>query len=104
LATGQANGVEPGMAVQDRNGQALGSVTKVLPGDNTSHGYVVISTPDGKTTPVPAMIASSMTVNGRLVVDRSALKGAPKVQESDLDATTWHKKSDRYWSQHQGQG
>jgi hypothetical protein len=100
LATAQ--GVEPGMAVQDRSGQPLGSVSKVLPGDSSSHGYVVISTPDGKATPMPAMAASSMTANGRIVVDRSTLKGAPKVKESDLDtnSTHWHSKTDRYWSKH----
>jgi hypothetical protein len=96
--------VQEGMAVEDRSGQPLGSVSKILSATGGSPGYVLISPPAGgaAATPVPTAVASSMTANGHIVMDRAALQGAPKVQLTNLDAndTQWRKKTDRYWSSH----
>lgn len=97
--------VEPGMPVHDSSGHPLGSVSKMLPGSGAnSEGYVLIATPDGTTTPMPTPVANSMAVNGRIIIRRAALEGAPKVNASDLNAhdTSWQKKSDQYWARHGG--
>jgi hypothetical protein len=96
--------VAKGTAVEDQSGQSLGSVTDVVKGTGSAHSYVVISSPDGKSTAVPSHVAHSMTKEGRIVIDRTALDGAPKVRLSELSAhdTHWQKKSDQYWAQHAG--
>jgi hypothetical protein len=98
--TGKTNELQEGMAVQDRSGHALGSVSKVIEPTASSHGYVVIARPDGKTTTMPSTVASSKASKGRLVVDSKALKGAPTVRLSELETpdSGWQAKSDHYWS------
>lgn len=96
--------LQEGMQVQDRSShQPIGSVSQVIKkGTGDSHGYTVITTPDGMAVPVPSRVARSMAVDGKLLVDRSALSGAPKVPQSQFKETDSHlkQKSDRYWAAH----
>jgi hypothetical protein len=102
MVTGM-DSVQEGMTVEDRGSkESIGSVSKVIKGQGDSKGYVLISTPDGMAVPVPATVASSMTTNGKLVVDRAVLSGAPKVSQSDFKESDSNlkKKSDKYWAKH----
>ena len=94
--------VEPGMSVQTGSGQSLGTVVDIVPGPagDAATGYVVIASAGGTATPVPYSSASSMVQNGKLVMDRSRLQKAPKVQQNQLEdhsSATWKKKADSYW-------
>jgi hypothetical protein len=102
----EAGPVEPGMSVQTRSGQSLGTVVDIVPGaaGDAKTGYVVIAAAGGTARPVPYSSASSMVQNGKLVMDRSRLMNAPTVQQNQLEdhsSTTWKKKADSYWGKGQ---
>jgi hypothetical protein len=104
LAAADSGGVvSPGMIVQDRSGQSIGTVADVIPGKSGQHGFVVVSGKDGSATPVPANIAREMAKNGHLILDRAAFESAPKVQKSDISGSSgsaWERKADQYWQKH----
>jgi hypothetical protein len=100
-AAANAGAISKGMMVEDRSGQTLGSVADVVKGGGAKSGYVVVSGTDGDARPVPYSIASSMATNGRIVLDRTAFVGAPKVKLSELESGQgWQKKADKYWQKH----
>jgi len=106
---GTARSVQPGMTVQAPSGESLGTVVDLVPGPtgSTESGYVVIATSGGSATPVPYAAASSMIQNGKIVVERTRLESAPKVQPSQLEdrsSKTWQSKADRYWGAHTSSG
>jgi len=99
---GTARAVQPGMTVQAPSGELLGTVVDLVPGPtgSTESGYVVIASSGGSATPVPYAAASSMIQNGKIVVERTRLESAPKVQQSQLEdrsSKTWQSKADKYW-------
>jgi hypothetical protein len=104
-AAGSGGDVSNGMPVQTRSGESLGTVVSVVPGSSgdTQSGYVVIgesSGGGGNATPVPYSAAASHVQNGKLVMERSRLEKAPKIQQSqvqDSSNTSWQSKVDRYW-------
>ena len=102
-----ARSVQPGMTVQAPSGESLGTVVDLVPGPtgSTESGYVVIASSGGSATPVPYAAASSMIQNGKIVVERTRLESAPKVQQSQLEDRTsksWQSKADKYWGVHAG--
>ncbi|HXS26385.1 MAG TPA: hypothetical protein VN730_01835 [Steroidobacteraceae bacterium] len=101
---GRAGRVSSGMMVDDRSGQTLGTVADVVPA-KSAHRYVVVNGSDGRTTPVPYDVASSMMAAGKIVLDRTAFEQAPKISQSELSrgsSASWRKKVDRYWRKHPG--
>lgn len=113
-AAGAGGEISNGMPVQTRSGESLGTVVSVVPGSsgNAHSGYVVIgdsSGGGGNATPVPYGAAASHVQNGKLVLDRSRLEKAPKIQQSqvqDSSNTGWQSKVDSYWGKgrHHGMG
>jgi hypothetical protein len=98
------------MPVASPSGQSLGSVSSVVPGLNghETSGYVVVSGPNGMSTPVPYRTANSMVRDGKLILSQSKLEHAPKVTQEDLQNSAdhaWRVKADHYWMQkgHQGE-
>jgi hypothetical protein len=110
---GSGGEISNGMPVQTRSGESLGTVVSVVPGSsgNTQNGYVVIgesSGGGGNATPVPYSAAASHVQNGKLVMERSRLDKAPKIQQSEMQDssnTSWQRKVDSYWGKgHHGMG
>ena len=102
-----ARSVQPGMTVQAPSGESLGTVVDLVPGPtgSTESGYVVIASSGGSATPVPYAAASSMIQNGKIVVERTRLESAPKVQQRQLEdrsSKSWQSKADKYWGVHAG--
>jgi hypothetical protein len=96
------------MPVASSSGQSLGSVSHVVPGLNgrQSSGYVMVSSADNMSVPVPYRTASSMVRDGKLVLDQSRLERAPKIAPEDLQNSSdhsWRVKADHYWM-HKGSG
>jgi hypothetical protein len=95
---GRAGTVSSGMDVQTQSGEPLGTVIEIVPGSTGDAQYVVIATSGGGATPVPYSTASSMVHNNKLVMDKSRLAKAPKVQQGeDRSSKSWQKKADSYW-------
>ncbi|MDB6090556.1 MAG: hypothetical protein JWN85_3340 [Gammaproteobacteria bacterium] len=95
--------VAPGMQVKSPSGDALGTVAVIVPDAASDAGYVVIATSAGDATAVPYATASSMVRNDTLVMDKSRLQNAPKVQRDQMEdrsSNTWQKKADKYWTKH----
>lgn len=111
-AAGGSGEISAGTPVQTRSGESLGTVVDVLPagaggatGRSADKGYVVVAGSGGSARPIPYAVASSMVENGKLVVDRARLEGAPTVQQSQLEdasGRSWHHKADSYWHAQQG--
>ncbi len=96
-----ATGVTAGMGVQTTAGEAIGTVKDVVPNASGQPGYVLITTPSGGRAAVPYATVSSMTHNGKIVLDRSRLEGAPQVRDSQLQDpanTQWQRQADQYWN------
>ena len=100
MAAASAGDVDSGMQVKSPSGDLLGRVASIVPSDSNKEGYVVIADLQGIATPVPYRAASGMIQHGTLVVDRSRLANAPKVQQyqaEDGPSDVWEKKADSYW-------
>ena len=93
--------VESGMLVKSPSGDVLGTVVSIVPSDtNSSDGFVVIAGAKGAAIPLPYSTASSHVQHDALVVDKSRLLNAPKVQQyqaEDGSSTVWQQKADEYW-------
>jgi hypothetical protein len=92
--------VDSGMQVKSPSGDVLGRVASIVPSDSNKEGYVVIADLQGIATPVPYRAASGMIQHGTLVVDKSRLANAPKVQQyqaEDGPSVVWERKADSYW-------
>lgn len=93
--------VESGMLVKSPSGDVLGTVASIVPSDtNSSDGFVVIAGAKGAAIPLPYSTASSHVQHDALVVDKSRLLNAPKVQQyqaEDGSSTVWQQKADEYW-------
>jgi hypothetical protein len=88
------------MQVKSPSGDVLGRVASIVPSDSNRDGYVVIADLQGVAVPVPYRAASAMVQNGTLVVDKSRLENAPKVQQyqaEDGPSDVWERKADGYW-------
>ena len=93
--------VTAGMGVQTAAGESIGTVQDVVPNASGQPGYVLIATASGTRTAVPYSTVSSMTRNGKIVLDRARLEAAPQVQDSQLQDrsnTRWQKQADQYWN------
>lgn len=100
---GQQGSLSSGVMVDDRSGQSLGTVDRVVR-DKAGQRYVVVTGTDGSARPVPYRIASSTMTAGKVVLDRAAFERAPKIKQSELSSRSgrWHTKVDRYWRKHAG--
>jgi hypothetical protein len=95
-ASGQIAGIE----VISPAGDALGTVVDVVTDPAGTPAYVVISSPKGNTA-MPYNTATSMVHDNAVVVERSKLNNAPKLQQGawkDNSSKSWRTESDRYWS------
>jgi len=100
MAAASAGNVDSGMQVKSPSGDVLGRVASIVPSDSNKEGYVVIADLQGIATPVPYRAASAMIHHDTLVVDKSRLANAPKVQQyqtEDGPSDVWQKKADSYW-------
>jgi hypothetical protein len=98
---GGARQISPGMDVQSRAGQRLGTVADVVKTDSGGPAYIVIADQSGSDTAVPYSVARHMIQGKRIVVEDQQLHGAPKVSGSQLRNpanTTWKSLADDYWS------
>jgi len=86
------------MKVDDRSGQNLGTVDRVVQ-DTSGQRYVAVTASDGSTRPVPYDVASSMMAEGKVVLDRAAFEQAPSIYRSELSSGSarWQKTVDQYW-------
>lgn len=93
--------VSSGMMVDDRSGQALGTVAEVVR-DKSEQRYVLVKGMNGRITPVPYDAASSMTAAGKVVLDRAAFEQAPKIGQNEVSSGSarWQSKVNRYWRKH----
>ena len=95
-------GVVPGARVQSPAGEAIGTVTDVVPDTETGRpGYVVIATTSGLRTAVPYSAIWPSMHDGRVVLDRGRLESAPPLHEQELRDTSntqWQKQADQYWN------
>lgn len=93
--------VESGMLVKSPTGDVLGTVASIVPSQtNSNDGYVVVAGAGGAAIPVPYSTASTHVKQDTLVVDKSRLMNAPKVQQyqaEDESRSVWEKKADEYW-------
>ena len=99
-ASDAANGDVVGLEVISPAGDALGSVIDTVKDPAGAPSYVVIASPKGNTA-VPFATAASMVHDNAVVVEKSKLNGAPKVQQGDWKDTSrksWRTEADRYWS------
>ncbi len=93
--------VSAGMPVQTAVGEPLGTVRDVVPDATGAPGYVLITMPTGGKTAVPYSTIASLTREGTIVLDRARLRGAPRVEDSQLQNpsdTRWKKQADQYWN------
>lgn len=101
MASADTGGVvSSGMTVQDRSGQAVGTVADVVAGRSGHPGYVIVEGRRGTATPMPYRVASSMAKDGKIVVDRTAFRNAPRIKKSNASGrygTRWHSRVDQYW-------
>jgi hypothetical protein len=101
MAAASGGNVGSGMQVKSPSGAVLGRVASIVPSDsNKEGGYVVIADLQGRATPVPYRAASAMIQHDTLVVDKSRLANAPKVQQyqaEDGPSDVWQRKADKYW-------
>ncbi|MFL6601314.1 MAG: PRC-barrel domain-containing protein [Steroidobacteraceae bacterium] len=94
-------GISAGSIVQNPAGEPIGRVKDIVPNANTGDpAYVVISTRSGSTA-VPYAVIAPMYQDGHIVLDRSRLESAPRVNDSQLreddSGAKWKKEADRYW-------
>lgn len=93
-------GLSAGSIVQSPAGEAIGRVKDIVPDANTGDpAYVVIATRLGSVA-VPYSVIAPMFQGGHVVLDRSRLDTAPRVQDTQLQDksnATWKKEADRYW-------
>jgi hypothetical protein len=100
MAAASDGSVGAGMQVKSPSGDVLGRVASIVPSDTDKEGYVVIADLQGIATPVPYRAASSMVQHNTLVVSKSRLANAPKVQQyqtEDGPSDVWEQKADKYW-------
>jgi uncharacterized protein YrrD len=100
MAGGKGHKVTSGMDVQSNSGEPIGAVVDIVLDPTGEPAYVVVATPTGSAAAVPYSTANSMVHNNKMVMDRSKLENAPKVQQSQLQDqsnTSWQGKSDKYW-------
>jgi hypothetical protein len=100
MAAASGDNVGSGMQVKSPSGDVLGRVASIVPSDSNKEGYVVIADLQGIATPVPYRAASAMIQHDTLVVDKSRLANAPKVQQyqaEDGPSDVWQRKADQYW-------
>lgn len=100
MAAASGGNVGSGMQVKSPSGDVLGRVASIVPSDSNKEGYVVIADLQGSATPVPYRAASAMIQHDTLVVDKSRLANAPKVQQyqtEDGPSDVWQRKADKYW-------
>jgi hypothetical protein len=101
MAAASGGNVGSGMQVKSPSGDVLGRVASIVPSDSNKEGYVVIADVQGIATPVPYRAASAMIQHDTLVVDKSRLANAPKVQQyqtEDGPSDVWQRKADKYWT------
>ncbi len=95
-------GVAAGTRVQSPAGETIGTVEDIVPNDRTGRpDYVLIAMSSGATTAVPYAALMPKLRDGRIVLDRSRLSGAPPVRASELrdpTNTAWKKQADQYWN------
>lgn len=90
------------MPVQNGSGEAIGTVSKVIPGldGKETSGYVLVSGSNGENVPVPYRTAHSMVRDGKLVLSQPRFTSAPRVTEGDLQNSSdhaWREKADHFW-------
>jgi hypothetical protein len=103
LAAASPKNVTDGMKVRSESGELLGSVSSIVPSGSGAKSYVVVADSQGRATPLPYSVASSMVQKHTLVVSESKFDKAPKVQDTHLEDDTyahWQDRADRYWSRY----
>lgn len=88
------------MEVKTPAGDSIGTVAAIVPSTSTGARYVVIASPTGSATAVPYAKASGMIRNDALVIDKTRLRDAPKMQQDQMEdgpSRVWQQKADNYW-------
>jgi hypothetical protein len=96
----EAGPISSGMEVKTPAGDSIGTVAAVIPSNGSGTRYVVIASPTGSATAVPYDKASAMIRNDALVMDKSRLRDAPKMQQDQMEdgpSRVWQQKADSYW-------
>jgi hypothetical protein len=92
--------VTDGKLIQSPEGSVIGTVSHVV-ADNpkTEPAYVLVATESG-TTAIPYWAIHHFLRDAHLVMERSLLASAPRVDNSQLGNSsdaTWRKQADQYW-------
>ncbi len=95
-------GVTAGTHVQSPAGETIGTVEDVVPSERTGRpDYVLIATASGAETAVPYDAIMPRVHDGRIILDRSRLEGAPAVSASEVrdgSHSAWKTQVDQYWN------
>jgi hypothetical protein len=98
-----AGNLSAGMSVESPAGEAIGTVKDIVPDPRTGRpGYILITGRSGANTAIPYSTLAPMFRNGRVILDRSRLEGAPRVSNSQLRNPSdheWQRKAQEYWNE-----
>jgi PRC-barrel domain len=100
--TGGKHNLSAGAIVQSPVGESIGTVKDVVPDPDTGQPiYILVATPSGGSTAIPYSTIAPMISNGRIILDRSRLEGAPRVSDTQLrdkSNKAWQQKAQAYWN------
>jgi hypothetical protein len=90
-----------GVQVESETGEPLGTVTDLVADPTTGAPMFVVISTEGETTAMPYSAASSMVQGDALVIERTRLASAPRVEQSELQEPTadWTSEANDYWGQ-----
>ncbi|MGH8286414.1 MAG: PRC-barrel domain-containing protein [Steroidobacteraceae bacterium] len=91
-----------GLKVETATGESLGTVIDIVADATTGAPLFVVISSEGETTAVPYAAANSMVQQDALVMDRSRLESAPRVDQGewrDPASGDWTSEANGYWGQ-----
>jgi len=92
--------ITSGKVVQSPEGWRIGTVQDVSHPANGHPAYILIATNSG-TTAIPDWAIMHLLRDAHLVIDRSMLDSAPRVNDEQLRAgssdAAWERRADQYW-------
>jgi hypothetical protein len=90
-----------GLQVESETGEALGTVTDIVADPSTGAPLFVVISTQGETTAMPYAAATSMVQSDALVIERTRLASAPRVEQSELHepSADWTTEANNYWGQ-----
>lgn len=92
--------IASGKLIQSPAGRGIGSVDGVVPDPASGRpAYVLVGTPSG-TTAIPYWAIIHLLRDAHLVIDRSTLASAPRVNDDQIRNSSndaWKQRADTYW-------